>query len=88
MKRCEKYEVALSEYELKIFQTSRMINSHGGPVMTRPAEQCSSPAPHQQQHLRLLEETFPGCSSLMGHCGLSRNDTKAIRQYGVCLNSK
>ena len=66
-----------------------MINSHGGPVISRVEADCSSPAQHhQEEHLDLLLETFPGCSGLMGNCGLARNDTKGIRHFGVCLNTK
>ena len=64
-----------------------MINSHGGPVHNRELEEECGPT-HHPDDVQLLVETFPSCSHLMGPCGLQRNQTELIRQYGVCLNTK
>jgi len=65
--------------------SKKMLNSHGGPVnMLDISERCGKHV--HEDNINLLNDKFAACKELLGSCGLNQNNTKAITEYGTCLN--
>ena len=66
-----------------------MTNSHGGPIKgSLNSKKCQVRRSDSEDHIGLLQKTFPRCVNILDHCGIQNNDTKKLANYGTCLNSK
>ena len=66
-----------------------MTNSHGGPIKgSLNNKKCQVRRSDSEDHIGLLQKTFPRCVNILDHCGIQNNDTKKLSNFGTCLNSK